>query len=922
MIGLGCLLAQQETRVVYGFNPILPLFETWQIAGFSLLFVFLVVISLWLVRRDTVDVPKSLRVLLITLRLAIFSAILLFVFELQKSTETRVLKRSRLPILVDTSLSMAIEETHGDQTRRRIEAVLDLFRNENFWRPLAVNHDLEVYRFDENSQPELIAASVQSANSREPATMNVLPSVLPIDIARSAWFAAGFLLLSCGGILLVGLSVLTRWRGRPANASFAVGWLAICSSIVFLAVCDLATTNWSWNDSLASLWKAPVGNTQNLFPIPLAERNLDEVIQHMTQINWEEKLTPRGTATRLGDCVQYLINRERGGSIAGVLVVSDGVSNAGTELTRAAALAQTANVPLFPVGIGDNLTPTNVEIASWQLPAKAFPGDRFVAKALVQHSGFGGALVRLQVVSTDDAEKEPEVIEDEQEIVLSDDGKATPVDFELRRDSVGSRRYKVRIAKLPNELDGNDNVRSTLVEIVDKKTVVLLIAGGPHRDFQFLRNQLFRDPTIELQVYLQSAKEGADQEGHKILKDFPATLEELDSIDCIVAFDPDWSALQPVQAEILEEWIANKAGGLIVTAGPVNTPVWTRLPPRHPVISLIRRVYPVVFYNQSSAVLSLGRFGGEKPYPLEFTREGRESEFLWLGSNADDNDRAWKQLEGVFGYYAVNEAKPGAEVLAHFSDPKTAVDDRLPIYLASQYYGSGRVLFQASNEAWRMRRKNVDYFQSYYDKLIRWASQGRLNRNSKNGTLLTDKQSYWVGDQISAQAILQVQDPNASLPPTVTLDAVLPNGDLLSVELKNDANAPRPGTYSGSVPASREGDYRLRLTIPYQAGEMLTQQVNVRMPDLEKQRPERNDRGLAELAEKSNGQYFVGLEKMLVASGDPESLSRVFGPHDQESVLPGAVDKIFRRKLMTWLMIFLTFVLASQWTIRRLNKLA
>ncbi|MEQ1906151.1 MAG: hypothetical protein ABL888_18345, partial [Pirellulaceae bacterium] len=684
MIELSCLLGQQETRVVYGFNPILPMFETWQIAGFILLFVLLLAFSFWMVLRDTIDAPRSLRALLLILRLGIFAGILLFVFELQKSMETRVIKRSRLPVLVDTSLSMGIEEIRGEQTRRRIDSVIELFRDVNFWRQLTSNHDVEVYRFDENSQPELVASSAPPASTLEPTALKTLPSVLPTDIARSIWFAAGFLLLAGGGMLLVGFSLLAQWRGKPANASFAVGWLAICGGVVSLAVCDLATADWPWNDSLASLWRAPATNVQELPSTQLVDQNLNEAVERMTQINWEEKLAPRGMATRLGDCVQYLINRERGSSVAGIVVVSDGATNAGTELARAASLAETANVPLFPIGIGNNLTPSNIEIASWQLPAKAFPGDRFVGKALVQHAGFAGALVRLQVVSTDDAEKEPEVIEDEQEIVLSNDGKATPVDFELRRDAVGSRRYQVRIAKLPNEIDGNDNVRSSLVEIVDKKTVVLLIAGGPHRDFQFLRNQLFRDPTIELQVFLQSAKEGADQEGHKIFKAFPQTMEELDAIDCIVAFDPDWSALEPAQAELLEEWIANKAGGLIVTAGPVHTPVWTRLPPRHSVISLIRRVYPVVFYNQSSAVLSLGRFGGEKAYPLEFTREGRGAEFLWLGSNAEDNDRIWKQLDGVFGYYAVNEAKPGAEILAYFSDPKTAVDDRLPIYLASQ----------------------------------------------------------------------------------------------------------------------------------------------------------------------------------------------------------------------------------------------
>ena len=43
------------------------------------------------------------------------------------------------------------------------------------------------------------------------------------------------------------------------------------------------------------------------------------------------------------------------------------------------------------------------------------------------------------------------------------------------------------------ELDKKDNEKTAKVEIVDRKTKVLLFASGPARGFIFLRNQLFRD---------------------------------------------------------------------------------------------------------------------------------------------------------------------------------------------------------------------------------------------------------------------------------------------------------------------------------------------------------------------------------------------------------------------------------------------
>jgi hypothetical protein len=122
------------------------------------------------------------------------------------------------------------------------------------------------------------------------------------------------------------------------------------------------------------------------------------------------------------------------------------------------------------------------------------------------------------------------------------------------------------------ELDKKDNEKTAKVEIVDRKTKVLLLASGPAREFIFLRNQLFRDKETTVDVLLQSGRPGISQEAHDILNKFPETADELFQYDCIVGFDPDWEALDDLQVKNLERWVAEKAGGLIVVAGPVCTP--------------------------------------------------------------------------------------------------------------------------------------------------------------------------------------------------------------------------------------------------------------------------------------------------------------------------------------------------------------
>ncbi len=116
--------------------------------------------------------------------------------------------------------------------------------------------------------------------------------------------------------------------------------------------------------------------------------------------------------------------------------------------------------------------------------------------------------------------------------------------------------------------------------------------------------------------------------------------------------------------------------------------------------------------------------------------------------------RFGRTSKGVYDYVDAKSAKAGAKVYAYFSDPTTEVGGSLPVYLASQFYGAGRVYFQGSGEMWRLRGESDAYFDNYYTKLVRWVSEGRLLRDSTRGVLLVDSSKAMVGDTITVRAVL------------------------------------------------------------------------------------------------------------------------------------------------------------------------
>ncbi len=379
------------------------------------------------------------------------------------------------------------------------------------------------------------------------------------------------------------------------------------------------------------------------------------------------------------------------------------------------------------------------------------------------------------------AANEQGVSEGVQQATLGGDGEVVPVKFELVPSEVGRRTLRLRVRPPAEDHYAGDDQQEVDIEVVDRKTRVLLFAGGPSREYQFLRNQLRRDKDVIVDVLLQTGAEGISQDANAILEAFPETGEALFAYDAIVAFDPDWRELTSAQQELLERWVGDQAGGMVLIAGPIFADRWSQDPSQ----GRIRGLYPVEFKRRFS-LLEDSRYGSKDPWPLEFTRDGLEAEFLWIEDSGPASAHAWSEFPGVYGYYEVRGPKPGATVYARFSDPRTADGAEQPVYAAGQFYGSGRTFYLGSGEMWRLRAEDDAYFERLYTKLIRHVSQGRLLRGSHRGILLVERDRYLLGGTVDVRAQLTNARLQPLQAPRVTLEVSLPDNALETVTLAAD----------------------------------------------------------------------------------------------------------------------------------------
>ena len=889
-------------------------------------------------RRDSAELPLGMRILLTLLRVVAFAGLLVFFLQIERRTEKRISKNSRVAVLVDTSQSMALRdvETDGPSDQpsgklRRIDLVTSSLVEGGLVEQLSKQHDVSVYRFGQGEKPSEIIAVTKEAAADEAASPESLFQSSRSEARKLTFVAALFLVIALIGIVL---HFLLTGVGRSASQAWGLLVAVVCLVVAFvtLGVCNLRNPSIGW----AQLMGAPVAQNETDVTRPAAraedssepgdDASKEADSAELANVDWANELLPRGIKTRFGDALRFIVEKERGGSLAGVVAITDGNENAGGDPVEVAMSASDAGIPFYNIGMGSNRQPANVRVSDIEAPARVFPGDAFTLRTLVQAFGLPNQRAKVELFSRDprksvDDETAEQFLE-ERQILLPPDGEALPLDFELTPNEVGRSTYVVRVTGPEQDIDPLDNEQSVNVRIVDRQNRILMIAGGPMRDYRFLRTQAYRDKEIVVDVLLQSSPKGAAQEADQILDDFPDTPEAMYEYDCVCAFDPDWEQLSTDQLELLEDWVATQAGGLIVVAGPVHTPEWSSRRRSASGLNAIRSLYPVSFYSRASITLGRGAYEAEEPTQLLFTDDGRSARFLWLDDSAVESEAAWDRFDGVYGYQPIRDVKPGAKVFASFGSPEASIDGKLPAFMAGQFYGSGRVFYLGSGEMWRLRAVDTTYFEQFYTRLIRYVSEGRLLRDSNRGILLLDKDRCTLGETVTIRASLTDAQHQPLRDEEVSASVIYPDGTRKPMKLRRLKEGSRDGVYVNQLVATTEGDYGIELIIPdNERLEVLTRELRVRVPDVEVERPQRNDALLSELSRKTSGKYFVGLNAAM-GSGEVPLLCSEIVPQDQETYLPGTPDINFERRLMSWLLGLICGALCLEWLFRRLYKLA
>lgn len=802
------------------------------LAGLILLFG----LTAWTSLRDSRFLGPVWRTVLLTLRAATLILVLVVLLNPQQRTQKTQLQRSRVGVLIDTSLSMAYPaaetEDEATDTVSRAEAVQAALVESGLLDRLSETHSVSVYGFN---------------------------------------------------------SALTG-----AQAVVSDGKTSFVSGVALDEGSDDASA-------------------ENVARVELDGN--EEFSQKEVHSRWQQILQPVGSETRLGESLHQLIGQLTGRTLSGIVVLTDGRSNAGLDVEVARLRAERSETRLILAGVGSDRPQVNLWMAGMQSPSDVHRGDPFDISVTVQSTGLneqGGTIELFQQSAESAGRDRKKVAEEKFEFTV--DGVPAEVRFQQQINVPGKYEY-VAVAKLEDEtlreLSSEDNQRQREIEVTDRKQKVLLISSGPMRDYQFVRNTLYRHSGIESDVWLQTVTEEnlsfVTQEAENLLTSFPKSEAELFPYDVVIAFDADWSLLSQEQQKFLNRWVDEHSGGIIFVAGELFTPELAREAEKYRDIAVL---YPVVLNRILSELKITQR--ADTPWPIVLTPEGRASEFLKI---ADATGRAdvdlWKTFTGIYRSYPVRALRDGAVVLAKYGNPRARTQQGQPPFLATQFYGKGRTTFVSSAETWRLRSISAEGHQRFWTSLIRDVGQGRRSRGRSRGLLLLDRTEVSPGQTVTVRAQLYDSRMQPLRRESVPMSIVDGEGRPVAVPDSLRGDVRRPGQFVATFRPARQGQYRVSVPVP-ESSDVLQSNIDVVLPDLESENPSQNVALLTSLTENGTGKY-------LALSDLATTLPDLLPDQSEPIIVDEQLRTLWDRK---WLMYLLAGLLALEWALRRVVKLS
>ncbi|GIV37408.1 MAG: hypothetical protein KatS3mg032_1787 [Cyclobacteriaceae bacterium] len=230
----------------------------------------------------------------------------------------------------------------------------------------------------------------------------------------------------------------------------------------------------------------------------------------LQQVNFNEPVT------NLSEALRLVAERYEDRQLEGVLLVSDGIYNAGLAPADVAFPAA-----VYTLGVGDTVRKPDLSIRDVWYNKIAYQGSRFPVRAEITAHGFTGRQIKINLLY------QGRVVQQQQMSVPASGFIA--VEFATEATGEGLQRWEVVAEVLPEESNPLNNRATLFVEVIRGRRKILIAAAAPHPDLGTLRTILESNNNYEIMLHLPGVTE------------VPADKLKAENIDLVIFYQlPDF----------------------------------------------------------------------------------------------------------------------------------------------------------------------------------------------------------------------------------------------------------------------------------------------------------------------------------------------------------------------------------------------
>jgi len=451
-------------------------------------------------------------------------------------------------------------------------------------------------------------------------------------------------------------------------------------------------------------------------------------------------------------------------NIASATIISDGIINDGSS---SASHFERIGIPIYTVSIGDTTVQADVGIKKVIYNDLIYTKSSTELRAVLFNQYLADKNVTVFLY-------EDSKLIDQKNVRLASSG-LNNVSFTYTPQSPGEKNLLISVSKLENEETFDNNKYPFVINVLDDKIRVLLVAGAPSYDLTIIKQILNSNEKIRVNEIIQIAK-------NKFIPDDNFGTK-IDSSDIILMIDFPAQHSPPTLISNLTDAIKNKK----------------------------KSFYFIL--SQSVDQRKLSSFDIYLPFKIQnFSNEFREvvpnviSLADPLISTSSSNITLWNDLPPIFQTESKISATSGSKVLVN-SKYKN-IDTKTPLII-TRSIGESRSITLNGFGIWKwklQRNKKTDFLlESFLNNSIKWLYADKQKQRIFVSPI---KKVFAQTDEIEFRASIYDETLTPRNDAIVTITAISGNENF-NFELTSIGN----GIYEGKLDISKSGNYNFDSSI-------------------------------------------------------------------------------------------------------------